>query len=296
MPTLTNDHANTTAEADADHGDAGVAPGRLLYLAEATHEARKLETPLGLVAVASAQTTDEDHVNEDAAAVYGLADGSLLLVLADGAGGMPAGRAAAAIAIESLAPGPEHAPSREHVVHAFETANRRVIELGVGAASTLIAAELSPDRRLRTYHAGDSVASLVGQRGKLKAQTIAHNPTAYAVEAGYMTEAESHLHEDRATLSNCLGLEDMRIEIGSPTAIAPRDTLLLATDGVTDNLTTDEIIHAVRMGPLDAAAQTLLRRARERMTNPSLQEGDEGPAHPSKPDDATVVLFRLKRG
>ena len=50
----------------------------------------------------------------------------------------------------------------------------------------------------------------------------------------------------------------------------------------------DEIVEIVRKGPLPDAADELVRRAVERMTQSS---GDE----PSKPDDLTVMLFRKKR-
>jgi serine/threonine protein phosphatase PrpC len=76
--------------------------------------------------------------------------------------------------------------------------------------------------------------------------------------------------------------------VASATAIAQRDTLMLMSDGVTDNLTPGEIIDTVRTGPLAAAATALLERAQQRMTAPT---GDEL----SKPDDATVVLFRPRR-
>jgi protein phosphatase len=243
---------------------------------------------MGEVVVASRQSPWDERTNEDAAAAFGLADGSVLLAVADGAGGMPGGRAAAAAAIEALTPPADHGSAREHVVHAFEVANERIMDMGVGAATTLVVAHIDPHPRVRTFHAGDSVCWLVGQRGKRKAATMPHNMTAYAVEAGLMTEREAHDHETHATLTNCLGLEDLRIDVASATAIAQRDTLMLMSDGVTDNLTPGEIIDTVRTGPLAAAATALLERAQQRMTAPT---GDEL----SKPDDATVVLFRPRR-
>ncbi|MEN8164347.1 MAG: ATP-binding protein, partial [Acidobacteriota bacterium] len=43
-------------------------------------------------------------------------------------------------------------------------------------------------RSIRPYHVGDSQAVVCGQRGKLKLQTMAHAPVAYAVEAGVLDE------------------------------------------------------------------------------------------------------------
>ena len=92
-------------------------------------------------------------------------------------------------------------------------------------------------------------------------------------------------HAERHLVSNVLGAPDMRIEVGSQRRIAPRDTLLLASDGLSDNLRTDEIVALLRTGPLDAACERLAELTRARMHAPS--DGE-----PSKPDDLTFVAFR----
>src|SRR5439155_17828925 len=86
-------------------------------------------------------------------------------------------------------------------------------------------------------------------------------------------------------VSNVLGAPDMRIEIGSQRRVALRDTLLLASDGLSDNLRTDEIVALLRTGPLDAACERLAELARARMHAP-------GDGEPSKPDDLTFVALR----
>ena len=80
----------------------------------------------------------------------------------------------------------------------------------------------------------------------------------------------------------------MRIEVGSQQPIAPRDTLLLASDGLSDNLRTEEIVALLRTGPLDTACERLAELARARMHTP-------GEGEPSKPDDLTFVAFRGSR-
>jgi hypothetical protein len=54
---------------------------------------------------------------------------------------------------------------------------------------------------------------------------------------------------------------------------------------VFDNLLPDEIVEAVRSGPLDEAVGELVATARERMAR------QDGPA-PCKPDDLTVIAYR----
>jgi serine/threonine protein phosphatase PrpC len=139
---------------------------------------------------------------------------------------------------------------------------------------------------LRPYHVGDSAMLVVGQRGKVKLQTVSHSPVGYALESGLLEEKEALHHDERHLISNMVGSADMRIEVGSPIRLALRDTVLLATDGLLDNLTLQEIADGIRTGPLAASAQNLARTCLRRMREP---EAD----HPSKPDDVTFLLFRL---
>ena len=148
---------------------------------------------------------------------------------------------------------------RAAILNGIEAANQAVRELGTGAATTLALVEIQ-DRTIRPYHVGDSAILLTGQRGKLKLQTIPHSPIGYAVEAGLMKEEDAIHHEERHVISNVIGSDQMRIEIGPPIEMAPRDTLVLASDGLFDNLLPDEIVESVRSGPLDEAVGALVER------------------------------------
>jgi len=94
-------------------------------------------------------------------------------------------------------------------------------------------------------------------------------------------------HEERHVVSNVLGTADMRIEVGSPIKLAARDTLLIATDGLFDNLHMEEIIERARKGPLPQLVRGLAEICRQRMVHP-LED------HPSKPDDLTFIAFRRR--
>ena len=77
----------------------------------------------------------------------------------------------------------------------------------------------------------------------------------------------------------------MRMEIGSKIPLAPLDTLLVASDGLFDNVLPDEIVEIIRTGPVGEGAAALCQLARKRMAN---GEKDK----PSKPDDFSAILFR----
>jgi serine/threonine protein phosphatase PrpC len=192
-----------------------------------------------------------------------------------------AGRALTALA-ETVGAAAGEGDLLSRALAGFDAANRAVLDMRVGAGTTLVAALVSGGEA-RVLHAGDSMAIVTGQRGRVRLQIVAHSPTGYGVEAGLLTEHEALRHEERSTILNVVGSEDMRVEIGQPVRLAARDTLLLASDGLCDNLMVDEIVDMVRAGPLGAALDALAGRAVERMAS----GGEIG-----HPDDLTMLAYR----
>ena len=263
-----------------------------LYVGQKDVERADHVLPHGSVSLRSYRAPDKETSNEDAAAIISFGRDALILAVADGVGGMPAGREASNRAVRTLRNAltraePRIENLRPAILDAIEEANRGIIDSGRGAGTTLVVGEIARGR-VRSYHVGDSEIISVGQRGRLKLRPTPHSPTGFAVEAGLLDEDEAVRHDERHLLFNAIGSADMSIEIGSPVKLDARDTVLLASDGLMDNLYVDEIVEIVRKGPLPDAADELVRRAVERMTQSS---GDE----PSKPDDLTVMLFRKKR-
>ncbi len=266
------------------------ADGSCLFLGDEDAEQLDMEFPCGLVSVRSLRSPDKATPNEDAAAIVPVGDSTLVLAVADGVGGAPGGREAAAAAVQTLrwmlaGRQPDPAGLRAAIMDAVEEANRAVIELSRGAATTLVIGEVF-SRQLRSYHVGDSELIAVGQRGRVKARVVPHSPTGFAVEAGLMDAEEAVQHVQRNILFNVIGSSEMRVEVGTAVRLADRDTVLLASDGLMDNLYPDEITDIIRVGPLASAADRLVEMARERMN------GKASPDLPSKPDDLTVVLYR----
>ena len=245
----------------------------------------------GEAVVYSCRSPDKATLNEDAAAVIPLGGASGVLVVADGMGGAPAGREAAQRVVNHVVdalrePVSDAERLRTKILDGIERANEAVRELGMGAGATLVVAEIC-EGIVRPYHAGDAAVMLVGQRGKLKCLTVPHSPVGFAVAAGFLDEDEAIHHEQRHLITNLVGAGDMRIEVGPPVRMAPRDRLLLASDGLFDNLSVAEIVERVRKGPLKKVREALSRDALRRMTG-------QVPDLPSKPDDLTFVVFRLR--
>jgi serine/threonine protein phosphatase PrpC len=280
-----------TEEASEAVQHQGALTQARLYTGDADLEIHAFDTALGTVAIAIAACAEKTGANEDSAAIIPVNGDCLILGVADGVGGAPAGRKASNTAMEMLRASvsgveDEDTRVRTAVLDGIEMANRSLLEAGTGSATTLIVADIR-EKRVRTYHIGDSAAWLCGQRGALKMQTTPHSPVGFAVEAGFMNESEALDHDDLHVISNVVGSNTMRIEMGPEVPLAKRDTLLLASDGLFDNVLQNEIVEIIRKGPLEEAISALWKIARRRM------DGTD-PDKPSKPDDFAAILFRPK--
>ncbi len=227
--------------------------------------------------------------NEDTVAILPYGPGAVVLVVADGAGGLPAGKRASLTAVNTLAASLQGAMEkttllRTAILNGVETANNSVLELANGSATTMTVITLE-GRLVRSYQVGDSEAIVIGQRGLVKLQTTAHSPTGFAVEAGFLSQRDALHHEERHLVSNFIGTADMCIDVGAAVELDSRDTVLLASDGLMDNVHVDEIIEFVRKGPLADAVSKVVALAEQRMRN-------AGDGEPSKPDDLSLILFR----
>jgi len=257
---------------------------QLIFTEQQRLEASLHEFPGGDVAVFSVCAADKPGVNEDSVALLPLDESRGLIVVADGVGGSATGYQASRIAVEELAGSVKVCNGggielREAVLQAIDRANRRILSLGTGSATTVVVAELDHGA-VRNYHVGDSVLLVTGQRGRLKRLTIAHSPVGYGLESGLLDETEAMASDDRYLVSNVVGCADMRVEIGPRLKLARYDTLLLASDGLSDNLVVEDIINHIRAGELRRAASALMDDCLSRM------------AAGGHVDDLTVALFR----
>lgn len=240
----------------------------------------------GDIAVFSSKSPDKTGMNEDAAAVLSINAETIVLAVADGVGGLPAGAQASSYLMDSLRdacanpePGIE---LRDVLLSAIEHANSHIMDTANGSATTLAAVEIR-NNFMRSYHVGDSSILLVGQHGKTVMETVLHSPTGYAVESGFLSEDDAIHHEQRHIVSNVVGSREMHISMSMPVQLKRYDTLLLATDGLTDNIEKQSIIDTIRKGALTSCSNQLQKTAAERMLDPGERY---------KPDDITCILYR----
>jgi len=178
--------------------------------------------------------------NEDA-----VTSSSCLVAVADGMGGHPGGEIASTVAI-SLIQAAFTGQSLDELQAAVRAANRAIWDRASGNAelegmgTTICAAGLVEDGELAIVNVGDS-RFYVLRNGSLTQLTQDHSVTAEAVRRGELSEQEALNHPHRGVLTRALGVAP-DVELDS--AIQPTvegDRLLLCTDGLFNEVPSDEI-------------------------------------------------------
>lgn len=249
----------------------------------------QLEMKHGATSLITVKSPDKESDNEDSVGVIEINSTTAILAVADGAGGYRGGSKASKLAIEALVQMIENADHkkanyRTAILDAFEVANKNIADLGIGAATTFSVAEIDKGF-VRFYHVGDSPMILVGQKGKLKMKTMPHSPVGYAVAAGVMDQKQALESDESHIVSNLVGLEGMYIEISSPIPFAAKDSLLLASDGLSDNILLDKILDFLRKGEMNESLQDLAKSCQTKMK-------DESENNPGHPDDMSILIYR----
>ena len=259
-----------------------------------TYTQSELESPellnlgFGKAVVFSDKSPDKDSANEDSVALFELGNRAAVFLVADGLGSLPNADAASKLAIKAIQQSLEQVSDnntlRDAILDGIEKANQQILSKTPGAATTLVAIEYHK-QEIRSYHVGDSMILVTGQRGKIKLQSVPHSPVGYAVEAGMLDENEAVHHEERHLVSNVVGSTEMRIEIGPTLKLSRFDSLIISSDGLFDNLYVEEIVEIARKGNIEQAGLQLQKKAQQRMLTPQ----KDLPCHA---DDLSFILFR----
>ena len=261
--------------------DSGFLAPPVLLCGQNLAEPRKVDLKAGQAVVFSRPQGGQSGANEDALGIIETRDGGVCLAVADGVGGLPRGLEAANLVISLLADTTlnKDQPLQERI----EAANQQLLKELPSAATTVTAAEIN-NNMANVCHAGDSTLLAVGQRGRIKLKTQCHSPVGIK-EANGLDEKEALFHPQRHLLNNMMGDPAMWLEKQEGIELAARDTVLLGTDGLWDNLFLSEIVELIRAGELIDSAEKLAQTVIERMDTPVTGQ-------PSKPDDVSFILYR----
>jgi protein phosphatase len=208
---------------------------------------------------------------------------AVLLAVADGIGGLPAGEQAADLALQVVGHFAHYVlPESEASVAGLRGTLRGLVDaagrriwlwardqgLGGTAGSTLVCA-LAWDRHYLVAHAGDSRCYYVNRRGA-SPLTLDHTEAARLVREGGLSPAEAHVSPHNHRLTNALGLPtDLVVDLvpGSDElgALDEDCALLVCSDGLSATVTETDIhaaLHETRS--VEEACRRLVALALDR--------------------------------
>ncbi|MDP9068001.1 MAG: protein phosphatase 2C domain-containing protein [Actinomycetota bacterium] len=200
--------------------------------------------------------------NEDAAYA-----GPRLLALADGMGGHAAGEVAASLAIKELLPLDEGRPSRDmlgDLRRAFRRANAAIADRAASdpetsGMGTTLTALLFAGRRVALAHIGDSRAYLL-RNGSLHQVTRDDTLVQSLVDEGRVRPEEAASHPQRNMVLKVLTGQETEpfFEVRETD---PGDRYLICSDGLSDYVTSEEIVAILEMPDPQRRPQELIRLA-----------------------------------
>lgn len=182
-----------------------------------------------------------------------------LFLVADGMGGHAAGEVASAIAIATMAELGTREPLLAAVVAQVSEANARIRAEGTrpgrrGMGTTLTGIVALADGAWAVLNVGDSRVLLTRQ-GELRQLTTDHSEVQDMVHLGLLAPEEAAVHPMRHVITRSLGAgESVRVD-HDRIELIPGDRVLVCSDGLTDEVSPDEIswVMDTAEGPQEAA-------------------------------------------
>jgi protein phosphatase len=102
--------------------------------------------------------------------------------------------------------------------------------------------------------------------GKLVQLTEDHSVVQEMVRSGLLTDEQASRHDDRNLVTRSLGVHK-KVEVGireEPFLLRSGDQFLLCSDGLTDVLTSADLLSAIQSVPVDIACKSLISEANRR--------------------------------
>lgn len=213
---------------------------------------------------ASHQGRVRDH-NEDAVLA-----GPDVFAVADGMGGHAAGEVASALAVAALAvldDLAEVSDPESRLVSVLGRANaeiRRRAALDAaraGMGATVAGLALASGDRVVVFHLGDSRVYRL-RHGRLRLLTEDHSVVGELLRDGEITEEEAGRHPHRNVVTRALGVADAIEPVVVSLPVEAGDCFLVASDGLTNEVSTEEIGALLRRpDPVEHRARALLDAA-----------------------------------
>lgn len=210
--------------------------------------------------------------NQDAYAVGEFPDEVAWAIVCDGMGGHAGGNIASALAVKVISD-KINASYRENM---RDSSIRNMLDSALTAANMEVYDMAEADPELRGMgttvvcaivrngyafiaHAGDSRAYIYD--GELKQITTDHSYVQTLVDIGKITKEEAEHHPNKNKITRAIGAEKI-IDIDfDEVELNDEDVLILCTDGLSNYVSSDEMISEVQDGKYYAFADRLVKKA-----------------------------------
>ncbi|MGA7192298.1 MAG: PP2C family serine/threonine-protein phosphatase [Anaerolineales bacterium] len=245
---------------------------------------------LNVAALSHAGRSGKNNEDRYAVSSFTTDDGfpAVFAVVADGIGGHRAGEVAAELAVNYISQKVAESNGKkplEMIESAVDTASQAIASRSAskddqqGMGSTCVCVWIAEDK-LYTGYVGDSRIYLIRDE-KIQRLTVDHSWVQEAIEKGIITPDEARNHPNVHVIRRHLGSVelpgvDFRLYLkpkesadeakkNQGTRLHPGDVLLLCTDGLTDMIWDDEILHVINTrSNLKSMAEDLIDKANER--------------------------------
>lgn len=220
--------------------------------------------------------------NEDSVScVSDESNGSNLIVVADGLGGVACGQVASQLAVQAIRQSffstiTSGFSVNDRLALAVAEANRLIFNRserdrqckGMGSTCAVLALN---DEAAHIAHVGDSRIYLI-RDNRIRQLTRDHSRAQRMLDDGLITEEEAANHPDRNWLDRALGLRAQILPdvLPKPILLTEGDTFIVSTDGLTNLVRDEEIFRLAQCAPVAHACEALVALAIERGGNDNI--------------------------
>lgn len=199
-------------------------------------------------------------------------EGDSIVLVADGMGGHKAGEVASETAAQTIRACAVKMHGREISIKAalkwvrqanqiiYRMANEKPECMGMGTTMTFL---YFMDKHALLAHVGDSRCYRI-RDGHIMQLTKDHSLVAELVRIGEITPEQARNHPYRNIITRALGTDDYVAVDAQDIPVEENDVYLLCSDGLSNYLEEDELLHAVQTQPSDALCDHLVQIALDR--------------------------------
>ena len=199
-------------------------------------------------------------------------EGDSIVLVADGMGGHKAGEVASETAAQTLRACAVKMHGREISIKTalkwvrqanqiiYRMANEKPECMGMGTTMTFL---YFMNKHALLAHVGDSRCYRI-RGGRIMQLTKDHSLVAELVRIGEITPEQARNHPYRNIITRALGTDDYVAVDAQDIPVEENDVYLLCSDGLSNYLEEDELLHAVQNQPSDALCDHLVQIALDR--------------------------------